>query len=296
MLAFQTADFYSTGNPVAIILGGQQGCGKTDLMDIALTELQFNAIFCNVDNLREYHPYANTIKSNHEDKYTDLTADFAKDLNKTLRSYCESHRLNFILETTFSSGPEMNHTIQKLKNIGYRVELKVLAVHPKISLLSTRKRFEEMFAKEGTGRMVTKMDHDDRFGKLIPTLESVDSKKLYDKIEIYGRNNVIGIDGLMTGVRSLGVNPNNIVSVYLKEMHAKWTDDMLKFYQQDKENVIQMMQARNADNSFIQQFKDEMNMEYTLPKQSNLLDKTIKPASGLLEKRVRRNRGKGPKL
>lgn len=74
------------------------------------------------------------IKSRFENHYPSLTAKYAQDWNNGLRAYCEANMLNYILETTFSSGPTMNKTIDELQQKGYRVEIKLLAVHPRLSL------------------------------------------------------------------------------------------------------------------------------------------------------------------
>lgn len=162
-------------------MGAQPGAGKTELEKVARYELGDNVVTCNADLFRDYHPYAETIKRQHESLYPELTAGYAQAWNNGLRAYCEANRLNYILETTFSSGQVMNETIRELKEKGYHVEIKLLAVHPKLSLLSTHIRYEEMKQKEETGRLVTKEAHDQRFAMIKPTLELVQSAALYDK-------------------------------------------------------------------------------------------------------------------
>jgi len=101
-------------SPIVIILGGQPGAGKTELERIARTELGGDIIVCNADLFRDYHPNAEEIKNRYEAYYPEITAKYAQDWNNGLRAYCEATRMNYILETTFSSGTTMNKTIDEL--------------------------------------------------------------------------------------------------------------------------------------------------------------------------------------
>lgn len=188
IIARYTDDLHPVDQPVAIILGAQPGSGKIELEKVATSELGGNVVICNPDNLRDWHPHAETIKRNHEGHYPDLTTDCAQAWKNDLIAYCQENRLNFIVKTTFASGADINRIIQAIKDKDYRVELKLMAVHPRISFLNTQLRFEEMKVREGAGRIVTKAVHDDRYSKLIPTLLLVQSAALYDKMQIYGRN------------------------------------------------------------------------------------------------------------
>ncbi|KQS32459.1 zeta toxin family protein [Pedobacter sp. Leaf194] len=133
-----TKNIKAEEKPVAIILGGQPGSGKSELTTAALKMLKGNAVICNADEYRDYHPKAEEIKENHEEFYPELTVDYSQPWNNELRAYCEGHKLNFILETTFSSGQRMNDTIKQIKAKGYQVYLLVLSVNEQLSFLGTR--------------------------------------------------------------------------------------------------------------------------------------------------------------
>lgn len=182
-----TGGILPSGSPTVIILGGQPGAGKTELEKLVIKELGGQAISCNADLFRDYHPKAEEIKNRYETCYPEITVKYAHDWNNSLRGYCEANRLNYILETTFSSGPAMNKTIAELQQKGYRVEIKLLAVHPRLSLLGTHIRFEDMKAKEKGGRAVGKDTHNSQYNLVAPTLFAVQSESLYHKLQIYRR-------------------------------------------------------------------------------------------------------------
>ncbi|MEO8948540.1 MAG: zeta toxin family protein, partial [Mucilaginibacter sp.] len=211
-----TSDLRADKTPTVIILGGQPGAGKTELEKIAATELGGNVLACNADIFRDYHPHAKYIRANLEDQLPELTAPAAQRWNNAIRAYCEANRFNYILETTFSSGAMMNDTIKDLKTKGYRVGIKLLALHPKLSLLGTHLRFERGKSEEGTGRTVGKKVHDERFEKIIPTLTAVELAARYDKLELYGRD--------PEGVVLIVSNPPDAVKIYRWEIEKDWPD------------------------------------------------------------------------
>jgi predicted ABC-type ATPase len=203
-----------TENPVAIILGAQPGAGKTELEKEARQGLMDNVVICNADLFRDFHPFAKTILSKYEAFYPEITSDYANARNIGFKDYCERNRLKYILETTFSSGERMNNTISELKQKGYRVEIKLLAVHPKLSFFGSQLRFEESKLRTGVGRLVPKSVHDSRFRLIRPTLVLVHKAGLYNSLQIYARNIVVNHGSLSDGIHLVANNPVNALKVY----------------------------------------------------------------------------------
>jgi len=280
---------HAADSPVVVILGAQPGAGKTELERITRTELGGNVVNCNADIFRDFHPQAEEIKQRFENYYPQITAPYAQEWNKGLREYCEANRLNYILETTFSSGPKMNETISELQQKGYRVEIKLLAVHPKLSLLSTHVRFEEMKLKENTGRLVGKEAHDNRYYMLAPTLFVVQGAELYNKLQLYGRSFTMDGNAYQQGVSLLGTNPSNGVQLLQEEIDRKWTGEVKAFFDDRVHHVIDLKTQRNAPQQEITAFRDEMKTEY--PTQLQLqkeMEQQIKQqeAAELLQRRL----------
>lgn len=280
---------HAADSPVVVILGAQPGAGKTELERITRTELGGDVVNCNADIFRDFHPQAEEIKQRFENYYPQITAPYAQEWNKGLREYCEANRLNYILETTFSSGPKMNETISELQQKGYRVEIKLLAVHPKLSLLSTHVRFEEMKLKENTGRLVGKEAHDNRYYMLAPTLFVVQGAELYNKLQLYGRSITMDGNNYQQGVSLIGTNPTNGVQLLQDEIDRKWTAEVKAFFDDRVHYVIDLKIQRNAPQEEITAFRKEMKSEY--PTQLQLqkeMEQQIKQqeAAELLQRRL----------
>lgn len=280
---------HAADSPVVVILGAQPGAGKTELERITRTELGGNVVNCNADIFRDFHPQAEEIKQRFENYYPQVTAPFAQEWNNGLREYCEANRLNYILETTFSSGPKMNETISELQQKGYRVEIKLLAVHPKLSLLSTHVRFEEMKLKENTGRLVGKEAHDNRYYMLAPTLFVVQGAELYNKLQLYGRSITMDGNTYQQGVSLIGTNPSNGVQLLQAEIDRKWTAEVKAFFDDRVHYVIDLKIQRNAPQEEITAFRNEMKSEYpTQLKLQKEMEQQIKQqeAAELLQRRL----------
>lgn len=233
-------------NPIVIILGGQPGSGKSELITQAQAMIGKNAVTCNADDFRDYHPKSDEIKKGYENYYPDITVKYSQPWNNQLKAYCEDHNLNYILETTFSSGNAMNNTIIDLKNKKYNVYVMVLAVNKRLSFLGTRLRYEGMKALDGYGRRVDQDTHDQKYELVLATLEAVHREKLYDKLFIFGRAGRQKVKGMHNGLIKISENSDTPVSDYVNEREKEWSDNDLRFFNDDVLHLIRLMVDREA--------------------------------------------------
>jgi len=82
-----TLGITSVKDPHVIILGGQPGSGKGELITQAQDVLGINTVTCNADDYRDQHPLYQEIKSKHEKYYSDITADYSLVWNDRLRKH-----------------------------------------------------------------------------------------------------------------------------------------------------------------------------------------------------------------
>jgi len=265
IIGFYRADATPADKPVAIIVGAQPGSGKSFLEVIAQQDLGYNAVVCNLDRLRDFHPSADKIKSNHEAYYPELTGDYAWKWREGLMAYCVENRLNFIMEVTFANGADINSMIKGLREKDYRVELKLLAVHPRLSLLGTQVRYEQQKLEEASGRIINKEAHDERYSKLVPSLIQVQNAALYHKMQIYGRNVASDGSSAIEGVHLIATNPRNAVQVFQQVFDQSWPKKMVTFFEQETQKVIRLKEARNAPAEEIAKFREERQAEYISP-------------------------------
>ncbi len=232
--------------PTAVIIGGQPGSGKSELIIQALNLFRNNAVVCNADDYRDFHPKADEIKREHEKYYPEITVAYSQPWNNGLRDHCEKNRFNYILETTFSSGERMNDTIRQIKAKGYHVVIMVLAVPAALSVLGTHIRFEDMKRIEGFGRLVERRVHHEKYLAIPGTIETVARAKLYDSFHIYGRQTLQRKSAPTSGISLIEINPQDAVQIYLNERDKKWTPAVASYFNSACLNVVEMMVKRGA--------------------------------------------------
>ncbi|MDQ8015083.1 MAG: zeta toxin family protein [Flavobacterium nitrogenifigens] len=256
-----TNGYSSNPSPTAIITGAQPGAGKTELQKLAEHKLNANIVICNADNFRDFHPSAQEIKSKYPEQYPELTAIYAQKWNDLLSQYRRDNQLNYILETTFSSGQRLNETIFELKIMGYNVDIMLLAVPPKLSLLGTYMRFEESIEKNNLGRKVSKEAHDSRFNAILKTINAISNEKLFDNIYIYSRSIVLKYTNLVEGVTLIAHNPKDIQSVFLEEINNEWQPKLKEYFKNSCHDILKKMEKRSAPQSEIDLFIKELGLE-----------------------------------
>ena len=249
-----------SSHPTLVILGAQPGAGKTELQEIAELKLLKNAVVCNADNFRDYHPLAFKIKKEHPKEYPAITVEYAHQWNDQLCRYCIEHKLNYILETTFRAGDQLNETIKNAKAKGYQVDINLLAVNARLSRLGIHSRYEQMQAKTGLGRMVSRHDHDLRFDAIPYALKKVQGAKFYDNIYIYARSVVIEGTGNTEGVNLIAHNPDNPLAIYSEEIGRAWPEKLKLYFEQKYNEVLNLMKNRNAPVKEIEEFSNNVGI------------------------------------
>lgn len=251
----------TSSKPTVVILGAQPGAGKTELQKEAELQLNRNAVICNADNFRDYHPLASEIKRDYPGFYPDITVQLAQRWNDSLVKHCVDNKFDFILETTFSSRSRLNQTIQSFKEAGYQVDIMLLAVNPKLSLLGTYLRYEHSVATFGTGRQVSQISHDIRFDSIPKTITSIVQAPLFDNISLYARRMSADEHGATEGVICVAINPPNIFSAYYAEIDRSWSGEMSVYFQKKVDEVLSLMAKRNAQQEEVAHFKEALELE-----------------------------------
>ncbi len=231
--------------PKAIILGSQPGAGKSELEKLAFIDLGRNAIICNVDNLKKFHPHSQEIARNYPEYYTDLTNEYAHKWNLALRNYCLKNKINFILETTFSDGNSINIILDKIKKNHFQTELYILSVAKEISLCGISIRYEDNIKNLGIARKVGYQAHNDRYDKIPEAIKTVEEKRLYDYFNLYGRS-INSNSEETNGVYLITRTKNSIYDAFIEERDKGLTLKAVNYIRETIDQVRKLMILRNA--------------------------------------------------
>lgn len=145
--------------PVAVIVAGQPGSGKTGLIAKTLKDVK-NSIALDVDDYRYFHPKIREILSKYPDQLVPLTAQFVKIVSKEVTDRLIEKKYNLVLHKTLKDTAIVDDTILPLFKAGYDVFVRVMVVCPLQSKISALERSRDFKNKIGWCRWVTKKNHD----------------------------------------------------------------------------------------------------------------------------------------
>lgn len=164
------------------------GCGKSTLIRKSKTEFENgNVVIINGDEYRRYHPKSKEILGKSEEDYAFYTDADVRTWTSDIFEYATDNRYNVIFEGTMRTN-RICDTIKRLKEKGYRIEVKALAVNGIDSIISTMERYERQVNSDGHGRRTTSESHRAAYIGMLDTLEEIERQGFCDSIEVLTRN------------------------------------------------------------------------------------------------------------
>ena len=262
----------STVAPKAFILGGQPGCGKTNLRNAIQDEIgEEGAVVINFDALRAEHPSFDNLQiTNFQHAPSIVDLDATLWLGRLFEDAMEAKK-NIVFDQTLGSPISViNTTMQKLKNAGYEVTVCMLAIPPLISQLQIYKRYEEQVKQNGMGRFVQKGKHDEVVDNTNTNIQAIQSDKIADTIRIYGRAYQPDETTTTIAIQLLPIYESQQInkqwSNSLNPSTPLQTERNRPFYTGEKQyikdllaNTVSLIEKRKGDVSI---FSEEVNMPF----------------------------------
>jgi predicted ABC-type ATPase len=188
-------DHPSHRHPKAILLAGQPGAGKTFSREEAVKTLKKDAVVIDTDELRKFHP--RYVSHSYDDPKTSASKVHydASLWAKELWALAMDGRKNLIVDGTLSNPERAEKLCRELKDRGYDVEVRALAVNREVSWKRVTERYEKALkAKESGGnivpRWVGKDIHDKAYEGMPKSVAGIEKDGLADRIKIsdeYGK-------------------------------------------------------------------------------------------------------------
>ena len=179
----------SSKQPIAILLGGQSGAGKTTIHRIKQKEFQGNIVIIDGDSFRSQHPHYLELQQEYGKDSVEYTKDFAGKIVESLVTELSHLGYNLLIEGTLRTIDVPKKTAQLLKNKGYKVQLALIATKPKLSYLSTLIRYEELYAiNPNQARATPKEHHDLIVNNLVENAHQLEQLGIFEQIQIYQRD------------------------------------------------------------------------------------------------------------
>lgn len=174
----------------AVVVGGQPGAGKTNCITNSKRALEHNCVIIDNDAFRNYHPMVNDIKRYHPSLFTECTDQLSFKATPRMIDMMSDAGYNLIIHQTLKNNIIADDAITKLRNKGYVVIVRALAVSDLESKMSMIERSQALIEELGYCRWVPKQNHDLAYAGLPKTVEYMQQSGKYDMIEILKRGGV----------------------------------------------------------------------------------------------------------
>jgi predicted ABC-type ATPase len=176
--------------PVAIITGGQPGSGKSRITSEAMAELAARGgyVLVDADKLRRFHPGFDDLMREDDRTAANLTHPDCGAWASSLRHEGMASGRNLIIDQTTRDPESLERISGQLRDSGYRIELRVMAVNEAVSEQRIYTRYEHQKDEMGIGRFSTKDKHDEAYAGVPKALAAAEDKRLVDVIRIQDKD------------------------------------------------------------------------------------------------------------
>lgn len=184
------ADSAPQESPRAIITGGQPGSGKSRLQQSATAELvkEGGSVLIDADELRTYHPGFEAALKEDDRTAANRTHQDAGSWARSLTNDAVMSRRNLVIDQTSRDPVAFEQMAKALKEQGYKIELRAMAVNDRISEQRIFSRYEDQKAENGYGRFSTKDNHDAAYAGLAKTVAMVEQNRSVDALSLYNKD------------------------------------------------------------------------------------------------------------
>ena len=237
-------DIQKSEHPIAIIVGAQPGSGKGSLIGYSRREFydKNNILIISTDDYKPFHPKASEIAKKFPAEYSSvIEADSAKWTSKILQEAIQN-KYAFIFECTLKN-ERILERMKELKENGFEVIVRGMAVSYLESLLSAYERYEKQVESRNWGRFFDPLNYNNIYQNIPNTIETIEKSEYCDALEIYKRGEDIK-------------SPQLIYASYKKEYREKYNiikqlfeyntakEAIMKYRNQEIENMKGTVQDR----------------------------------------------------
>ena len=174
--------------PITIIVGGQSGAGKGAVISYSKNELEKsgkNPIIITTDEYKPYHQNSKEIAKNYPTEYVEIIEQYAGAwTGKVLRKAIDE-KYDFIFEGTLKNNRILKR-IKEMKDNGFSIKTRVLAVPKLESLISLHERYQQQIDTIGLGRLISIKQHNMAFSGIPAVIDEIEKSGLCD-VEVFIR-------------------------------------------------------------------------------------------------------------
>lgn len=244
----------SVEHPQAILIAGQPGAGKSNVVRRSIGDLNFNTAEIALDDYRQFHPQESEIYSKYGRNTGVFTHEDAADWAKQAKDAAIQNRYNVVMEGTMKTPDNAMSVISEFKEKGYDVTVRVVAVNELESRQGIFTRYEEqMLDKDVIPRFTPVKYHDDACPGVLKSIERIDQEKSC-RLQIFTRNGEMVFDSANPSLQK----GRSAIEVMQEVRNRPWDVEKFQDYVKRNEKVIGQMTKRGDDPQLIKTVQ-EMN-------------------------------------
>ena len=174
--------------PIAIVVGGQCGAGKSGVIGNTIEKLNSNCVVIDNDKYRYAHPNFDEINSAHPELFTECTDQLSFSATpKVIKSMIDG-RYNMVIHQTLKNDTIVRCAITDLLEAGYTVVVRALAVDQITSIKDELGRGQDQLAIGRIPRWVPPENHDTAYVGLPGTVDLIETSGKYHLLEVVTRS------------------------------------------------------------------------------------------------------------
>ncbi|MFE0453075.1 zeta toxin family protein [Streptomyces sp. NPDC058914] len=176
--------------PLAIIVSGQTGAGKTSITTLATQALagRGEAVNINLDTYKPYHPKFGELMRADDTTAGAYTSIDGHKWMEAAEAYAIANRFDIVLESAMRDPRDFEEPAARLRAGGYRVEVPVVAVHESMSRLGALDRYLQQVEAFGQGRMIDQAIHDACYRGVVRASAGIDQGRLANAVFVVRRD------------------------------------------------------------------------------------------------------------
>lgn len=186
--AIMTQGKHPVERPIAIIIGGQTGAGKSGIIGYSLKLFNDNnVVVINSDEIKPFHPKVDEIARDYPNLFTKITDQESNTWTSRLFSELRNEHYNLIFEGTMWNTRVADDAIAELMRLGYIVIVRGIASGDLESKYSILDRYISQVKSKGYGRLVEVEHHDRTYNGMPNTIDYIQENGFYSILEIFTR-------------------------------------------------------------------------------------------------------------
>jgi UDP-N-acetylglucosamine kinase len=240
------SDIAAQENPCLIIVGGQPAAGKSRLMELSMAWLDHNAVIIDGDKYRQFHPYEKELFAQYGQECSIHTHKAVAQWAGMLFKEAGENKYNIIQESTLRDSATLSIVADKVRQAGYSVTLRVLAVNELESLQGNYCRYYnqlEAYKKDPANAIIPRFTpvehHNEAYQNLLATVAKVEKQGI--SIELYNR------EGQCLYNSTIHARDEITAAAQINQIRAAvWTEEKYKVFAERNCRLLELMKQNNA--------------------------------------------------